>query len=207
MNSNTIQESFLAKFFQHQESPLIGVSNFASNGVVPDPSQPFARDGSDSISPNLGYGLIFRWPSFTHELAFGRSIRSLATYLFGQGLVPPKKAPPSIGSTGEDPSSGGPDNLAAVSQLPVLDDVTTPDPVDVRRDAVCECHQDPTVQLSELLTDEIAREDKRLLKARDPKTRQGPQYSTYLCHLLYALAFAVNPHQRAIKSVVPRCSS
>eukprot|EP00392_Amoebophrya_sp_AT5.2_P006240 g6250.t1 len=194
MNSNTIQESFLSKFFAHQGSLLIGLSNFATNNVQPDPQQPFARDGSDSISPNLGYGLIFRWFNFTHELEFGRSIRSLAAYIFGQCLVPPKKAPPSIGSAGEEAKN----DAFSILTGKTLDDAIKPEEEEKkedRRDAVCEC-LDPTVELSELITDEIAREDKRLLKNRNPKDKSGPQYSTYLCHLMYALAFAVNTHQR-----------
>ncbi|CAD7957194.1 unnamed protein product [Amoebophrya sp. A120] len=200
MNSNTIQESFLSKFFKHQENLLIGISNFATNGVIPDPSQPFARDGSDSISPNVGYGLIFRWFNFTHELDFGRSIRSLAAYILGQCLVPPKKSPPSIGSAGEETSTKmDVMNILGSVGGKTLDEAIKPEEEEKkedRRDAVCEC-QDPTVELSEILTDEIAREDKRMLKARDPKTKAGSQYSSYLCHLMYSLAFAVNTHQRA----------
>lgn len=61
---------------------------------------------------------------------------------------------------------------------------------------VCVC-VDPTIELSELLTDEIAREDKRLMRERlSSADQQGPQWSTYLCHLQYALSSCVMAHQK-----------
>jgi len=210
MNSNTIQESFLQKFFKHQENLLIGLSNFASNNVTPDPGQPFAKDGSDSISANMGYGLIFRWFNFTHELDFGRSIRSLAAYILEQCVLPPKKCPPNIGSAGESGLNvnamakmfGGGGSGAEIFANSLDDMINRKEQEEHLQktkhdyDVVCMC-MPPTVELSELITDEIAREDKRLMKARDPDDQSGAQHSTYLCNLLYALAQTVNSHQKA----------
>ena len=61
---------------------------------------------------------------------------------------------------------------------------------------ICEC-QETTLELSELLTDEIAREDKRLMNSRDSVDHSGAVYSTYLCNLQYALAQSVMSHQKA----------
>ena len=113
VNSNNIQESFLNSFFSLQGKLLEGLSNYAGTNLPFDANEanrPVATDGSESISENMYYGLMFRWLHFTHDLDFGICIRSLVAYILGQCLVPPRKAPPSIGNyadkTGETKDAG-----------------------------------------------------------------------------------------------------
>ena len=53
-----------------------------------------------------------------------------------------------------------------------------------------------TVELSELLTVELANEEKSLWAGRDPRDGSGPQFSTYLAHTAYALSACIPFHPK-----------
>jgi hypothetical protein len=185
VNSNNIQESFLNGFWGLQAKLLEGLSNYAGNNLPFDANEanrPVATDGSESISENMYYGLMFRWLHFTADLDFGIVIRSLVAYILGQCLVPPRKAPPSIGNYADKSSvktnADGTKDAGALHldniQLSNVDKLKDKDkremgldvpgdPMSSHFDFVCECVE-PTMELSELLTDEIAKEDKRMVR-------------------------------------------
>ncbi|CAE7944101.1 yif1a, partial [Symbiodinium necroappetens] len=191
LNAQNIASEFLRKFHGQQQ---VLIESLASGGEGP-------------------YDTIARW---LHEPLLGlpneHEFRCLVSFMIGQCIKPPLAAPPSL----DLETAMAPRGKELVSQnavtLPPLDSKAgrTNEEPPAQSDGgalgappVAECGPPPAA-LIDKLAQEVLKEDQRLQDLTGPK-KEGPIFSTMLCHLLYALAVMVPAHPKeAAQSVTVR---
>eukprot|EP00437_Effrenium_voratum_P024126 CAMPEP_0181406206 /NCGR_PEP_ID=MMETSP1110-20121109/5153_1 /TAXON_ID=174948 /ORGANISM="Symbiodinium sp., Strain CCMP421" /LENGTH=1066 /DNA_ID=CAMNT_0023528613 /DNA_START=57 /DNA_END=3258 /DNA_ORIENTATION=+ len=187
LNAQNIASEFLRKFHGQQQ---VLIESLASGGEGP-------------------YDTIARW---LHEPLLGlpneHEFRCLVSFMIGQCIKPPLAAPPSL----DLETAMAPRGKELVSQKPAagLKAGRTNEEPPAQSDGgalgappVAECGPPPAA-LIDKLAQEVLKEDQRLQDLTGPK-KEGPIFSTMLCHLLYALAVMVPAHPKeAAQSVTVR---
>ncbi|CAJ1353279.1 unnamed protein product [Effrenium voratum] len=175
LNARNIAGEFLRRF-HHMQQVLI--ESLAGGGEGP-------------------YDMIARW---LHEPPLGlpneNEFRCLVSFMIGQCICPPLAATPSLDLE---------TSLAAPGKSLVSMGTRTLPPVDPKARSgekmqepelgappVAECGVPPAALLDKI-AEEVLKEDQRL--EHGPK-KEGPLFSTMLCHLLYALAVMVPAHPK-----------
>merc|ERR1719316_2367206 len=103
MMGATIEPAFLQQFFSMQAQLLQCFAEFAGASMQNVSVVPHPTAKGKSLPAETPYSLLFRFFYFTQsDPVLGPSIRSLAAYVVGQCLHPPKKNPPALSADAKD---------------------------------------------------------------------------------------------------------
>jgi len=103
MMGATIEPAFLQQFFSMQAQLLQCFAEFAGASMQNVSVVPHPTAKGKSLPAETPYSLLFRFFYFTQsDPVLGPSIRSLAAYVLGQCLRPPKKNPPALSADAKD---------------------------------------------------------------------------------------------------------
>ncbi|CAJ1411292.1 unnamed protein product [Effrenium voratum] len=176
LNARNIAGEFLRRF-HHMQQVLI--ESLAGGGEGP-------------------YDMIARW---LHEPPLGlpneNEFRCLVSFMIGQCICPPLAATPSLdletslAAPGKSLVSMGTRTLPPVDPKARSGEQKMQEP-ELGAPPVAECGVPPAALLDKI-AEEVLKEDQRL--EHGPK-KEGPLFSTMLCHLLYALAVMVPAHPK-----------
>merc|ERR1719240_689618 len=103
MMGATIEPAFLQKFFSMQAQLLQCFAEFSGAAMQNVQVVPHPTAKGKSLPAETPYSLLFRFFYFTQsDPVLGPSIRSMAAYILGQCLHPPKKNPPALSADAKD---------------------------------------------------------------------------------------------------------
>jgi hypothetical protein len=172
LRAHSLLKEFLEKWYDLQEAVIAG---FVAEGEGPyDKLASWLRRGLNAESNDDQINLDFK---------------SMIAFIIGQGLSPPLAVVPSLNIDNTEAPTRAPGGGKMAAQIP------GEEAQDDELPTVTVCPPPPEALLDRVAL-EVLQEDRRLKNLQDPRTEEGPLFSTSLCHLLYALAVMVPQHPK-----------